>query len=156
MPLTALDDTHSVETIPLSPTREHGLTFVALMLDTSTVMLLDPVAALFRLTTLLTESDTPPKLNPLDTVAVWTPSVVITDTPDSDPPHALARTDDADAHSVDSAPLSPKRTRLVSAIVVDAASSVTLLDPVVAAFLATELLTATELKLTAAEADDRA
>ena len=59
LPRTALDDTHTVPTCALPPTRARPLTSTAPTDDTHTVALTHPVVGAFVLTTLLNTTDTP-------------------------------------------------------------------------------------------------
>jgi hypothetical protein len=152
---TALDDTHTVATLLLSPTRDRLLSVVVPADDTTTVRLVAPVVGAFRTTALLSASDTPPKLRLIVDVSLRMLDVATADTPDSYPPDTLPRTADDDAHTDAVAPVSPVRTRTVPTAADDDASSVTLVDPVVAVFLAIALLTLTEPYDKAAVALDR-
>ena len=57
-----LDDTHTLPTLELPPTRTPTLRFTAPTDDTAIVMLVEPVVAPFVLTTLLNTNDAPSKL----------------------------------------------------------------------------------------------
>ena len=138
---SALDDTHTVATLPVSPTRDRLLSDVVPVLATTTVTLAAPVVGPFRPTRLLAARDTPPKLKLSVDVSRRLPDVAATHTPDSYPPDTLPRNADDETHTDAAAPVRPTRARSVLAAEDDDdASRVTLVPPVVAAFRTTTLL----------------
>ena len=134
------EDVHIVDSVelplPAPPTLARALKSTLPTLETSTVMLVDPVVGPFVLTVLLKASEGPAKLMALVKLATVFPDVAATVTPVSCPMLTLALVAEEEVQWVDSAPLPPTLTRaLASEVPKPEQRTVIEVDPVLGPFV---------------------